>query len=152
MRLTIERACEEAGAKIVDASISLSRPHPVGTTIATGTMEVIAQRYGTDILVRALRILVAAERGPIKAAEIGATVQVLLRVGLKGEKRLTEVIASKPASDWADQSNGRPAGYSRADFLAAEWIKEIKRPRCEAEKPAREPKPAPRPPRTRARW
>lgn len=143
MRLTIERACEEAGARIADSAISLTRSHPVGTTIATGTMEVVAQRHGTDILVRALKMLVAAERGPIKAQEIAAAVLVLTRskVDDRLEKRLVEVIASKSAIIWSAEATISSSGTSRAEALAAAWSRAIDQPfgpptRAERETPA----------------
>lgn len=148
----VERACKAAGATILPNSISLNRPHPVGTTIATGTMQVVAQRHGERVLIRALKILIAAKRGPIKAGEIAAVALMLTGI----DERLSAVIGSRSAEEWASRTDD--GIEPKAQALASEWYVALagrtkeartstrRRPQEATSTPAAPPRPEPRPP------
>lgn len=116
----IDRACRAAGAKILNKAINLRAEQSPGTTIAVGTIRAIAKRHGEAFLARVLRVLVDAERGPMKADEIAA-VAMILAAGddVKDvDRRLRDVIASKSAEQWAAIGSGE---------IAVLWRKRHKR-------------------------
>src|SRR5206468_6286260 len=104
--LKIQKACEEAGAEILQKSINLKNKLPPGKTIAVGTIRGIARNKGGNFLARVLKVLVIAGRGPIKADEIAATALVLesapgsRSVDQLG-RQLAELVGSRSAEAWA---------------------------------------------------
>ena len=103
LAVVIDRACKAAGAHVMPTSINLRENHPVGATIAIGTMRAIAKRQGEAMLVRVLQILVGAKRGPIKADEIAAVALILLSAPDERDidKRLGKIVESKTTEQWA---------------------------------------------------
>lgn len=96
----IKEACDAAGALVLHKPINLKRPAQVGATIAVGSLRRILRKHGQDYLTKVLRILVQAERGPIKAAEIEAVSSILNRFPDASEK-LLPVVKSRTAEQWA---------------------------------------------------
>lgn len=154
---TVDRACKTAGVTVLPTSISLNRSTEVGATIAVGALKSIVKASGEDGLVRVLRVMVAAKRGPIKAGELSAAALVLQ--GLPDDAlddRLAAVIASKTAEQWAAIAAAAVAEsrVSATDATASAWLRELHvrakaRPdkrEARSVKPAAESvKPAPRP-------
>lgn len=125
----IAQACGFAGVKVLDQSVNLRNPAAVGATIAVGTLRSVVKRYGVDLLARALKVLVAAKRGPVKAGEIAAAAMILAalpkKVGIDDE--LTRCVASKTAESWAAiaavhaSDSGEPLGSA----IAAVWCRNL---------------------------
>ena len=123
--IAIDRACRAAGAHVLPTSVNLKLQQPVGATIAIGTMRQVAKRHGEELLVRVLKVLVAAKRGPIKADEIAAGALVLL-VGAEDGK-LAEVIASRTSEQWAAIGAVKAAdsGEALASAVASCWCRQL---------------------------
>jgi hypothetical protein len=100
--IEMRSACEESGVTILTQAIDLSRERPVGETIAIGAIRSTLMRRGRAHLVRVLRVLVAAGRGPVKAQEITAASIILLLFPREPnvDARLAEVVRSKNAKAW----------------------------------------------------
>jgi hypothetical protein len=137
----VERACKAAGATILGQAVNLRDKHPVGSTIAIGTMKAFVKRRGEDLLVRALKVLVAAGRGPIKAGEIIATGLILQefepcgeRVLAAAEHDLRKVIVWKTPHAWAAQAtlDAGAGGLKIGPAIAAAWRTALKKLIAEA--------------------
>lgn len=126
---TVDRACRTAAVTVLDKSINLRDRQPVGTTIAIGTLKSIAKRHGEDFLVRTLRVLVAANRGPIKAAEMDATATILIGAGARPalDLELNQVISSKTAEAWAAIGAAKAAetGEPIGSAVASAWCRAL---------------------------
>lgn len=125
----VERACRAAGAHVLDKPVNLREPQAVGATIAIGTMKAVVKRQGEGALTRVLRVLVAAKRGPIKAAEIAAASIIFAKAGGVSnlDERLRAVIASKSTEAWA-AIGGVTAAESReplASAVATAWCQAL---------------------------
>lgn len=126
--VVVDRACRAAGALVLDGPVNLARETPVGQTIAVGTLRSLAVRRGPEFLSRVLKVLVAAKRGPIKAAEIAGVAIILAAFGDRDgvDAALTRVIGQHSAARWAVLASivtdavGRPM----ASLLAEAWSKE----------------------------
>lgn len=123
--VVIDRALRAAGARVLPTSVNISRRQEVGTTIAVGTMRQVAKRHGEDMLVRVLKVLVAAKRGPIKADEIAAAALVLIAGA--DEAKLVEVVASKTTEQWAAIGRLKAAetGEALGSAVASCWCREL---------------------------
>lgn len=123
----IDRACQAAGAKIMQQSVNLRRPTAPGMTIAVGTIRALARKQGEEALTRVLRVLVKAGRGPIKADEIAAVALVLAAGdGHKAvDERLTALVASKTTEQWAAVASAIAAesGRRMPAELGAAWCR-----------------------------
>lgn len=120
---TVERACRSAGAVVLDRPINLRTRQPVGSTIAIGTMKLIAKRQGERGLAAALKVLVKAGRGPITANELSA-VTMIIRHCPDIARDLSMLIASRPSEAWvgiASVKNGEPL----ASAIASVWLREL---------------------------
>lgn len=125
----VAEACRRSGAKVLDKMINLREKTPVGHTIAVGSLKNLARRRGVDALTRILRVLVAAERGPIKAAEIMAVDAILAGAGRVPaiDGRLQVVIASKSAEAWAaiGATSSAETGDPLGSAIATAWCREL---------------------------
>jgi hypothetical protein len=123
---TVDRACRFAGAVVLEKNISLKNPTEVGATIAVGALKMIARDHGEEFLVRVLKVLVAAKRGPIKAGEISA-VAVILAEHPAADARLRDVVASKTAEVWGAEAAAVSArtGEAGPSALAGLWAKAL---------------------------
>lgn len=146
----LAEACRAAGVTVPDGSINLKVAAPIGTTIAIGTMRKVLRRQGRDTLLRTLRILVAAKRGPIKAGEISAVAILLASTPEIVDAELTAVIASRTSEQWAAAAVGLD-GFNKiviGQAIAVLWAKElgiaIQKPRRKAVAAKSEP-PVPKP-------
>jgi hypothetical protein len=159
LALAMQEACEAAGATILTKPIDLSRERPVGETIAIGTIRTTLARHGKDHLIRVMKVLVAAGRGPIKAQEIGAASMVLLRFPRVEniDANLAAAVRSKSAKSWGAIAATLDGSLPQA--LATCWLRHLdlrapeasgngkERPRPPAPPPPQAPKPpAPPPP------
>src|SRR5581483_4814145 len=157
----VARACKAAGATVLPTSISLNRATEVGATIAVGALKAIVKTDGEDGLVRVLRVLVAAKRGPMKAGEITAAGLVLRSFNPDSgmDDALSAVISSKTAESWAAIAATAVAesGVTSTDATASAWLRalNVRAPvkeksrfdKPEAESVKREPEPVKPPPR-----
>jgi hypothetical protein len=130
--LEIQKACEAAGAEILQKSINLKNRLPPGKTIAVGTIRGIARNKGEHFLTRVLKVLVAAGRGPIKADEIAATALVLESAPASWSvdvvhSDLVEVVKSRSSEAWAASVAQELAekGGSLPVMLARAWSDQI---------------------------
>jgi len=148
----VASACMSAGVTILAQSVNLREKQPVGSTIAVGTLRTIAKRDGDVFLARVLRVLVKAERGPVKAGEISAVAEVLSEEDRPDvDEKLRAVIASKSAEQWAADAAQRAvaSGEKMNAALARLWTSALSgrtatlRPR--ENPPAVERKAVPRP-------
>jgi hypothetical protein len=128
MAVLVDRACKAAGASILHKSINLrDQHHPVGSTIAIGTIKQIAKRQGEAALVRVLRLLVRAGRTPIKADEVAAAALILQSLDPGRDADLGRVVASKTTEQWAAigataaAQNGEPLPSA----VAAAWCRQL---------------------------
>jgi len=125
----VAEACRRSGAKVLEKMINLREKAPVGHTIAVGSLKNVAKRRGVDHLTRVLRVLVAAERGPIKAAEILAVDAILAGAGNVAaiDGRLQVVIASKTAEAWAaiGATAAAETGDPLGSAIATAWCREL---------------------------
>lgn len=149
----IERACKASGANILLHSVNLRERQPVGSTIAIGTIRIVAQRRGEAGLTAVLRLLVGAGRGPIKAGEISAVDRILAQYPAMADK-LLEIVKSRTTEQWAavaamEQSTNSQRGTRVGEVLATLWCRELGVPLQAEPKANPAPKPAPRaaPPR-----
>ncbi len=125
--LAVERACRVAGVSVLDNSINLRDKHPVGSTIAIGTMTSIARKLGSDVLADVLKVLVAAKRGPIKAGEISAVCLILDRMPSLSRDNLAVTIASKSTEAWDAIARAETVGTSIKiqDAIASVWCRSM---------------------------
>jgi hypothetical protein len=134
MAVVIDRACKVAGAHVLPTSVNLRNEQPVGATIAIGTMRAIAKRQGEAMLVRVLRLLVGAKRGPIKADEIAAVSMILFAAGDKRgiDKRLQATVESKTTEQWAALGavKASHSGEPLASAVAALWCEAMDIPQA----------------------
>lgn len=147
--VAVDQACQEAGAKVLDKAINLRDRQPVGSTIAIGTMKVIARRLGQPLLVSTLKTLVAAGRGPIKAGEIQAAATILASRPDVAD-RLVATIKSKSAESWAALAATRAAetGEKLGSAISAAWCRDLDirlnrkiKAEIKKEPPAKKPEP-----------
>ena len=127
LAVMIDRAAKAAGAKVLPKAISLAVPCQVGGTIAVGSLRILAREHGEAALTRVLTTLVKAGRGPIRAEEISATAQVLIRVRPQVDARLVEVIASKSAESWRALAavNSVESGKPTPVAMAGLWCRAL---------------------------
>lgn len=126
--LKVAEACKNAGAEILSRSVNLKTKLPAGKTIAVGTIRAIAKAKGANFLTRVLKVMVAADRGPMKADEIGAVALVLEAFPLVDPSdRLAETVKSKSAEGWAASVAQQLAetGGSLPVALARIWAAQI---------------------------
>lgn len=127
LAVTIQKACDKAGAFVLPKPVNLKSRHPPGATIAVGTLKTIAMRHGGDFLASVLKILVDAGRGPMKADEIAAVSLIGLGGSVALSADLSKVIGSRSAETWAAEASMDVldgGGYLNA-ALARLWTKEI---------------------------
>jgi hypothetical protein len=127
----VDRACRKAGATVLGKSINLREKQPVGSTIAIGTMKMLARKQGEAFLTRVLRVLVAAGRGPIKADEIAAVALIMKNIEALGSEKLNaaldgdlrEIVASKTTEQWAaiGAATAAESNESLPSAVAAAW-------------------------------
>lgn len=116
----IARACAATDVTVLKGAVNVKEKHPVGATIATGTLRTIAKRSGEEFLTRVLKILVAARRGPIKASEMSAVGLVIGSYNVN-DAELANVIASKTAEEWAASVAMDATRIPLAGALATAW-------------------------------
>ena len=126
LAIAVDAACRATGATILPKPVSLKQKHPIGSTVAIGTMKVVVKRRGIEALKDVLRILVAVGRGPIKADEIAAC-SIILAGRPDVADRLQAVIASKTTEAWAAIGIAQAAetGEPIASAVAAMWCREL---------------------------
>ncbi len=123
----VERACQASGARVVINSINLREKHPVGTTIAVGTLRMLLRTRGEAELTRVLTILVKAGRGPIKAEEIAAVGLAIDGADQSIDGRLVPVIAKHSTERWHSMAATMVADTDTAPpiALATLWREEL---------------------------
>lgn len=95
-------------------------------TIAIGALRIIARNRGEEFLVRVLKVLVGAKRGPIKAGEVAAAA-VVLAEHPGADDKLRGVVASHSAEEWAADAAAVSArtGENGPSALAGLWAKAL---------------------------
>jgi hypothetical protein len=125
--LVVGRACKAAGVRVQNQSDK----NPRGTA-AVASLRSLAIKAGPTFLTRVLTVL--ACRGWLKAQEIGAVALVLTSFGDRDgiDARLTKVITSKTAHEWAAEVQ-TGTGEPIASLLAAAWAKTLTGERTQAQ-------------------
>jgi hypothetical protein len=125
LAVTVDRACKAAGASIPRKAIwtSAGNKTSVGVTMSIGTIKAIAKRQGEEALVRVLKLLVAAGRGPIKSVEIAAAALICSLHPAKIDARLARIVAGETAEEWTARGmiEAAATGNALAVAVAALW-------------------------------
>jgi hypothetical protein len=124
----IDRVMSATGARIPVKAISAKDKHPVGTTVAIGTIRAIAKRQGEAFLFRVLDLFVRAGRELIKADEIAAAAIVFQGAGLiQIDAAFREIVAARPTDEWTADARVEAVkkDISTGAALAMMWSAEL---------------------------